>query len=98
MLYICLNRILICCFFFIFLGLHANVSSQNYCLRCIQQHAGESRCMGMHMCTGTTNKESINTFENMRWWYNTFNSYSYGCVDIKDLVCGSLVSSDFNIQ
>ena len=57
-----------------------------------------TRKMGMHMCTDTTNKESINTFENMRWWYNTFNSYSYGRVDIKDLVCGSHVSSDFNIQ
>ena len=43
------------------------------------------RKRGEHMCTLTTNKETINAFENKRWWYDAFNSHGYGHPDIKHL-------------
>lgn len=47
------------------------------------------RKIGEHMCTVTTNKETINAFENKRWWDDAFNSHGYGHQDIKHLPGGS---------
>ena len=45
--------------------------------------------MDEHMCTVTTNKETINAFENKRWWDNAYRGYGYGHPDIKHLPGGS---------
>merc|ERR1712120_57327 len=41
------------------------------------------------MCTVTINKETINAFENKRWWGNANTSYGYGHPDIINLPGGS---------
>ena len=47
------------------------------------------RKVGENMCTVTINKETINAFENKRWWGNANTSHGYGHPDIIGLPGGS---------
>ena len=45
--------------------------------------------VGENMCTVRINKETINAFENKRWWGDANTSHGYGHPDIKNLPGGS---------
>ena len=47
------------------------------------------RKIGENMCTIKSQKETINAYENKRWWADTNTSYAYGHPTIRDLPGGN---------
>ena len=47
------------------------------------------RKIGENMCTIKSQKETINAYENKRWWADTNTSYAYGHPNIRDLPGGN---------
>ena len=55
----------------------------------VKRHQTNIRRVGQNMCTVRFEKETINAFENKRWWEGPNISYGYGHPDIKNLEGGS---------